>query len=89
MSPVADGIPPDQVVTVPGDIAATLTVTARLEGHGLLVSLKTEGDFAAEAVDRRFYSIAELPPADLDPAQFWATILGGISGLLGASDDDG
>lgn len=87
MTVTPDDLPPEMTVTVPENIDATLTVTARLEGRGLLISLKSEGDFSGETIDRRFYSIPHLPPAGLDPALFWATVLDGISGLLGADDE--
>lgn len=63
---------------------AKLTISvAEVEGTpGLLASLKTEGAFAAEVIDRRFYSIAEQPPADLPPQLFWATLLGLIGRFL-------
>jgi hypothetical protein len=68
-------------------VNAEITITARSEGPGLLVSMRTEGDFSNEMFARRFYSIDQAPPSDLDPADFWAAILGHIAGFL-ASDDD-
>jgi hypothetical protein len=83
-----DGIPAAHTAAVPDSVEAVITVTARLEGRGLLVSLKSEGDFSSGTIDRRFYSIPSLPPADLDPAIFWASILGGISVYLSGDDED-
>lgn len=52
-------------------MVATLTLTADShDGPGLLVSLKSEGDFASEAIDRRFYSLDGQPPAGIPPAAF-------------------
>jgi hypothetical protein len=69
-------------------ILTALTLTARQEGNGLLVSLKSEGDFSDEMIDRRFYSIADVPPADLPPGDFWAVILGQVAGFLVPEPDD-
>lgn len=66
-------------------VNAEITIAARSEGHGLLVSLRTNGNFSGEVINRRFYSIDQAPPSDLDPADFWAPILGHIAGFL-ASD---
>jgi hypothetical protein len=88
MAPAPDGRPSEMTVLTPDIIDSALTVTAKLEGLGLLVSLKSEGAFSGTVIDHRFYSIAQLPPPGLDPAKFWATILSGISVLLGADDDD-
>lgn len=68
--------------------SAEITITARSEGHGLLVSLRTAGDFSGEMVDRRFYSIDQAPPSGLEPADFWAPILGHIARFLASGDPD-
>jgi hypothetical protein len=69
-------------------VNAELTVTARSEGGGLLVSLRTGGDFASEGIDSRFYSVGHLPPPGLDPAGFWAPLLGQIAGFLASRQED-
>lgn len=61
---------------------ASITVTATTEGDGLLVSLQADGDFADEAISRRFYSITDMPPGGLTAAGFWAPILKSIGSFL-------
>lgn len=66
------------------DILAELTLSVKSgEPAGLLVSLTTNGDFADEAIDRRFFSVATTPPDDLPPHFFWASILEGVARFLG------
>lgn len=63
---------------------AVLTITVAEVGGtpGLLASMSAEGDFADESMSRRFYSFAEMPPADLPPYQFWGTVCSTIGGFL-------
>lgn len=59
-----------------------IKITARAEGNGLFISLSTSGDFSSAGIDRRFYSVPELPPDDLPPEDFWAPVLAEISRFL-------
>jgi hypothetical protein len=70
------------------DIKAEITVTARTESGGLFISLATSGDYSGGSLSRRFYSTGDMPPAGLQPEEFWAPILGSISRFLRADDDD-
>ena len=70
------------------DGSAQITITARMESSGLLVSLQTDGDYSSEVIDRRFYSIAQIPPPGLDPADFWAPILGHIANFLATREPE-
>ena len=70
------------------DINASITLTAKSEGTGLLISLKTDGDFSGEMVDCRFYSIPQLPPSDLASNAFWAPLLADIGKFLTPEDGE-
>lgn len=65
---------------------AILTITAIDDGPGMFVSLKSEGDYSGELIDRRFYSIPEEPPAGLAPYLFWGGICSAIGALLGTDE---
>jgi hypothetical protein len=69
-------------------VEAKITITAHQEGAGLLVSLETDGDFSSETINRRFYSIPQLPPDDTEAAEFWSPILASIAGFLAPDDDE-
>lgn len=64
----------------------TITVTEIVPGQGLLASLSTSGDYSSEAVDLRFYSVGEGPPAAISPEYFWGTVLGAIGPFLVRGD---
>ena len=66
---------------------AKITITAHQEAAGLLLSLQTDGDFSSETINRRFYSIPELPPDDTEAAEFWSPILAIIAGFLAPDND--
>jgi hypothetical protein len=66
---------------------AVLRITAEQVNSGILVSLRATGDYADEMIDRRFYSISDLPPAGLEPRLFWAPLLEQIGGVLGMEDE--
>lgn len=61
---------------------ASITITAHVEGNGLLLQLETNGDHSAESIDRRFYSIPELPPPDVEPEAFWGPLLMQVGSFL-------
>lgn len=63
-------------------VNASITVTARGEGDGLLVSLQADGDFSDEMMSRRFYSIADVPPDNLTSAEFWGPVLEQVAWFL-------
>lgn len=56
------------------------------DNETMLVSLATEGDFSDEMIDRRFYSIPEMPPPDLPPRHFWGSLLGSIAPFLSSDE---
>jgi hypothetical protein len=60
----------------------TITVTDEMVSSGLMASLSTQGDFADESLDHRFYSIPEEPPGDLPPYRFWGALTTLIGGFL-------
>lgn len=64
-------------------IRAVITITATQEGQGLLLSLKSDGDFSDEMIDRRFYSLPGLPPDGLESRIFWGPLLTDIGRFLG------
>lgn len=70
---------------VPGAAQITITVTPQAAG-GALASLSTDGAFADEMVDRRFYSIGDMPPANVPPYAFWGTLLAHIGHLMNGDD---
>lgn len=59
-----------------------MTVTAKQEGEGFLVSLATTGTYEDETLSRKFYSIPEMPPPGIEGRHFWGVILGDISKFL-------
>lgn len=71
----------------PDGFTAVLTITVKEQpGGGLLASLISDGNMSDPFLDRRFYSMRELPPPDLPPYEFWGTVLSLIGGFLGDPD---
>lgn len=65
-------------------INGSFTLKVVQHGDGMLVSLASEGHYSDEMFTRKFYSIGELPPPDVTPAQFWAAIMDDVQKFLRA-----
>lgn len=61
---------------------ASLHLAVNHTGTGMLVSLTSTGRFSGPSIDRRFYSIGQLPPDVMDPEEFWSPILAFIGRLM-------
>ena len=65
----------------PGTARITITVTPQAIG-GALASLRTDGVFADEMLERRLYSLDHMPPDDIPSYVFWGTLLAHIGQMM-------
>lgn len=86
IAPAAD-MPPGMTVTVSSEIDASLAINFRREGNGLLGTLLSSGHYSGPVLDNRFFSIGQLPPDEITPAEFWGSLLVSIGTLLETDDD--